>query len=897
MNQILDHLRSLPDTFGQTSAPPSPEEMSAPVRARRALTVLGFFVAVSVWHTWPLVRSPLTRLQEGRDVSAGMWSLTELVRQLMRDPQHLFNGNIYYPFPNTLAVLDHQLASALSAVPIAALGGGDALVYNAVIFSTFLLSGFFTYLLVRKITGSTAAGLVSGCAYAFSGSRVNHLMQAHLLVTQWLPLALLMMHRYFERPTWRRWSALAVVTFLVAVSSWHIAVIGAIGIGLVALWTMVGDGRDVWRRGTGLLLVAALCALALLPLASIYARMGDQWPPLTGEGRESMGTLADLSVDVAGLASPAARSTSPFRRLLTRSAWSRPGVFPGIVVVLLMLPALAMLRRSAAGLADGARKLTRWWLWITLGIVLAITLAAAAGERGEALVTLLRPLAPFVLLAQALALAGLLRVWRTADSAPEIALVLTYVALAVCGALLALGPRVFAGSADLGSGLWRFDLLPVRLIIRAPERLSLLLALGSSVLAGMGMARLSNHLSRRAAMTLAAVVLIALNIDLGFRMHSFKEIASPSAVDAWLAESPEPGATIEYPLIRNPGSIYRSQLYSRRIVNGKGYMMPSQLVQVEAQPDFSPEQLALLWEHFHPRFMVFRPEQYQHADPSRLLDTIESQPEALILRAHLDREYVFELFDRGRGQRLFRRWPFTALRGQQGLLLEGVLSAGREDTVGNLAVLLNDQVLLEASGSDVEIPFSRLVMFEPGQLVRGMNTFEIRADYRFAENAERNPVGTTGVGLAADVLIVSNRNRSRVEVNGRSLPVDKGYFLVVLDAATGAITETGQFDVSTDMRASEALVEFVRAIPAGSPVVVATEFDASRQLTREAVSALRDLGLEKTLRDRFGRAHAAIGVKGAPRGSALEETHRRGLTLELGQIDRREVQLFSSGLR
>jgi len=839
----------------------------------------------------------LTYLQEGRDISSGMWSLTELVRQLMRDPQHLFNGNIYYPFPNTIAVLDHQLASAISAVPIAALGGGSAFIYNSVVFSTFVLSGFFTYLLVRRMTGSTAAGLVSGCAYAFSGFRVNHLMQSHLLVTQWLPLALLMLHRYFERPTRQRWGALALATFLVAVSSWHIAVIGAIGIGLVALWTMASDRRDAWRRGTGLLLVAVLCGLALLPLANIYSRMGNQWPPLTGEGRESLGTLTDRSVNVVGLAMPASRSAAPYARMLPRSPWRRPGVFPGIVVLLLALPALALLRRPADGPTPGAVKLVRWWLWATLGLAAAIILGAAAGERGEALVALLRPAAPFVLLAHALALAGLLWAWQTADSKPEVGLVLTYAALAACGALLAMGPRVFAGPADLGSGLWRFDLLPVRLIIRAPHRLSLLFTLGSAALAGMGMARLSNHLSRRAAMTLAVVVLIALNVELGFRMHSFKEIVTPSAVDAWLAESDEEGATVEYPLVRNPWGIYKSQLYNRRIVNGHGYLMPSQLIQVEQQPDFSPEQLALLWEHFHPRFLVFRPEQYSHADPAGLIDRIESRPEAMVLRAHLDQEYVFELIDRGRGATLLRRWPFTALRSRQGLHLEGVLSAGRDNTVGHLTVLLNNQVLLEASGGEVENPFSHIVAFEAGHLVRGMNIFEIRASYHFEEAAERNQIGTTGVGLAADVLIRSERNRSRVEVNGRSLSAEKGYFLAVMDAATGAVTNTGQFDVSTDVRASEALVEFVRAIPAGSPVAVATEFDASRQLTREAASALRDLGLEKTLLGRFGRAHAAIGVKGAPRGSALEAAHRLAVTLELGQIDRREVQLFSSDLR
>jgi hypothetical protein len=567
------------------------------------------------------------------------------------------------------------------------------------------------------------------------------------------------------------------------------------------------------------------------------------------------------------------------------------------VVLLLMLPALAALRGSRGASSTMAERLVRWWLWITLALAVAITAGAAIGGATAGLVELLRPAMPFVLLAHALALAGLLKAWQSGPGDPEAANVLTYLALALTGAFLALGPRVFVGAVDVGSGLWRFDLLPVRLIIRAPQRLSLLLMLGAAVVAGLGLTRLSARLSKRATLALAVVALLAVNVDLNFRMHSFQDVPSPSAVDEWLAELPEDGATIEYPLLRNPWGIYRSQLYDRRIVNGHGYLVPAQLQQVEAEPDFSPEQLALLWEHFHPRFVVFRPQAYLHADPAGLLDTIEAQPEALVPRASFDQEYVYELVDRGRGGSLFRRWPLTALRDRDGLVVEGVVTPGRDDTVGEILVLLNNRILLRSEGAAVENPFSILLAYGRDDLVPGMNTFEIRAGYRFAPTAPPHPIGTTGVNLRADVLIVANRSRSRVEINGRALAVDKGYFLAVVDAATGEVLRTGQFDVSTDEDAAPALVEFVQSIPDGSPVVVATEFDASRHLTRAAVSALRELGLDSTLRGRFGRAHAAVGVKGAPRGTALEDTHRLGLTLELGEIDKRVVQLHSLSLR
>ncbi len=113
-------------------------------------------------------------------------------------------------------------------------------------------------------------------------------------------------------------------------------------------------------------------------------------------------------------------------------------------------------------------------------------------------------------------------------------------------------------------------------------------------------------------------------------------------------------------------------------------------------------------------------------------------------------------------------------------------------------------------------------------------------------------------------------DKSSVRVNGRDLDVDKGYLLVVLDAASGDVQARREFNSSWHDADSAALVEFVRTIPPGSPVLVASEFDVSRRLSGDAVAALRELGLREDLRDRFGWAHAAIGVKGAPPGSAVE---------------------------
>jgi hypothetical protein len=246
---------------------------------------------------------------------------------------------------------------------------------------------------------------------------------------------------------------------------------------------------------------------------------------------------------------------------------------------------------------------------------------------------------------------------------------------------------------------------------------------------------------------------------------------------------------------------------------------------------------------------------------------------------------------------MYRRWPRPEIADKRVLEIEALVTPGRANTVGELVVALNDHVLLEARGEDIASDGPHLVAFGPELLVPGSNMFHIWADYRFTAAAEPHAIGSTGVRLAADIAIRSDRERARVQVNGWATGPDKGYFLVVLDAETGEVTRTGQFNVSWDAEESDALAAFVRDIPAGTPVLVVTEFDASRELQASAVEALRELGLTVDLRGKFQLLHAAIGVKGAPPGSALESTDRLRATLELGEPDVREVQLHSLQLR
>jgi hypothetical protein len=418
---------------------------------------------------------------------------------------------------------------------------------------------------------------------------------------------------------------------------------------------------------------------------------------------------------------------------------------------------------------------------------------------------------------------------------------------------------------------------------------------GLAVLAGLGTARLLRGRSGLGGMLLAGVVVCGVNLDLWPRLPLLEFSPTRRAVHRWLDEYPEPGAIIEYPYSEDM-AIFASLTHGRRLVNGVGVAEPPGVTDLREPEAFTPSHIETIWEYLHPRFVVFRGSLYPEADRSSRLALIEARPDVFRLLAGFGVDRIYELVDRGTGPTLRRRWPKEALVDRTALQLQLHIvdvPAGAEPM---LTVDLNDEPHLGLAGPRLLTPERYTLAFTPDELVRGLNTFEIRADYRRPEGP-LHEIGTSETATRLDIQISSTPDLARVQVNGHVFEVDKGYLLLALDGSGTEVARVGAFNTSWLSEDARRLASFVDSLPERTVVIVASEFDVSRHLDAPAVAALGRLGLAADLRNGFGWAHAAIGVKGAPAGSVLEVIGAGGAAeLTLGSPARPAVQLSSVDL-
>ena len=163
--------------------------------ARFGLAVFALCGALAVAMTWPLARAPQAQLHGNADVLGNAWAVSWVARQVVRDPLHLFDSNMYFPHTKSLAYAESLLPQGLQALPVRAMGGSVALAYNLVLLLTFPLSGLGAALLARELGAAKGPALLAGLGFAFCAYRWDHIVHVQSLSTGWLPIAILLLVR------------------------------------------------------------------------------------------------------------------------------------------------------------------------------------------------------------------------------------------------------------------------------------------------------------------------------------------------------------------------------------------------------------------------------------------------------------------------------------------------------------------------------------------------------------------------------------------------------------------------------------------------------------------------------------------------------------------------------
>ncbi|TSC23607.1 hypothetical protein [Corallococcus sp. Z5C101001] len=220
-------------------------------RVLHPLVLLAFF-ALSVFHTWPLLSHLKGFVLGGReDVYMNMWHLWWMRQALWVQPQNPFFAPLLH-WPLGAELYWHTLAPAKTLWGVVLLPWMPVeTAYNVVLFGSFVLTGYTSWLLLRYLLEraghgpwlSAAAALAGACVFNFSRYHLDHAI-AHLNLSalEGLPLYLLCFFRWLDEGK-RKWLVgLALCALYVLLCDYYYLV-------YIALFSLLWVVAERWKRG------------------------------------------------------------------------------------------------------------------------------------------------------------------------------------------------------------------------------------------------------------------------------------------------------------------------------------------------------------------------------------------------------------------------------------------------------------------------------------------------------------------------------------------------------------------------------------------------------------------------------------------------------------------------
>ena len=344
------------------------------------------FVLLSLWVTWPLA----LHLDEALPADLGdpllnTWILGWDADRLRHGLAGLWDAPIFYPYHHTLAFSEHLLGIAIPVAPIVWLTARPFVAYNVAFIASFALAGIGMWRLARRLTGRDDAAILAGAIFAFAPARLGHIGHLQVLMSGWMPLALLALHRYLDTGSRRALAAFTAAFVVQGLSNGYYLYFLAVPVAIVALHALVTRAAERRRLAAGFL-VSAVCILAAFaPIAVVYYQVRQTYGLQRTEDE-----VANFGADLGAYLHGNEALHPPIRIWLALPYFDKPGgpegqVFPGAMALALACVALwprtrTMRRPQGSG--------------VTIALYAAVVAAAVALSMGAQPTAWGRPL-PF----------------------------------------------------------------------------------------------------------------------------------------------------------------------------------------------------------------------------------------------------------------------------------------------------------------------------------------------------------------------------------------------------------------------------------------------------------------------------------------------------------------------
>jgi len=238
----------------------------------RHVGALTFYLALTIVMTWPVAAQIGSHIAGNPgDNHVYTWTLWLFRRSILYGQSPFYTTLIFYPQGISTWLHSPILTKSVPAFFLQAFLS-PAAAYNIMLLAAITLMGYGSWLLIRDICGSDAAGLVGSLVFTFSPVYIAHAIAGHMdyIGAEFIPFFLLFFLRAFGSSLrWQNALVAGLFLALVALSNWGYLLFLIIFLVLHGLLGLVTRRREYvrWQMLRQYLILGATLALLIAPLA------------------------------------------------------------------------------------------------------------------------------------------------------------------------------------------------------------------------------------------------------------------------------------------------------------------------------------------------------------------------------------------------------------------------------------------------------------------------------------------------------------------------------------------------------------------------------------------------------------------------------------------------------
>lgn len=651
------------------------------------------FCLLTIIMTYPLIFNMHNSLRCDGDTVFWMWNLSWEHHKLTSSLNGFWNANIFYPNDNTLAYSEHGIGLSLISLPVALIFKNPILSYNFVLFLSFIVPAFGTYLLVLYLTKNEYAGIISGIIFAFS--HFNLLLLYPFI--RWIPFCLLYLHKFFDTNSCKNLFLFGLFFILQALCSnqytmW-LAIFILIGMSCFLSSQNRYKNKWLWLK---LIFIGMIFIILISPLALPYLRLKKEIGAL-----RTSSDIEYYSADVLSYVLPNPNSIlygkfSPAIQKLgkigsstktkpgEKTKWSYGALFPGLIAIFLTILSLKNIKKDTK--YSYKNDLNKWILFLfnlLIILVMGLSIYIFAGKGLSVLgvpkgtYSLRKPILlifVFLIIRLIIDRSGTLKLKNFLGNMNEPQRI--YFLFVIFGFFFSLGTSIFIA----GKNVWNwhtpytflYNFIPGFSKIRAAASEGIFTMLGVSIFAGYGVCKILNSRLNIAnkkiivSSLLIGIILENLCIPFKFANNSLKifpeqeiswKYATPvfsfirfpicnefPPVYKWLAKEKGNFPIIELPMVDMPYYMYYSTYHWKKLVNGySSFSPPGYTDIIKIISDFPSDKSIRLLEVLGIKYIILHKELYENQEWKTISNQLQSYGNKICMLKNFDNDLVYSL--------------------------------------------------------------------------------------------------------------------------------------------------------------------------------------------------------------------------------------------------------------